>query len=120
MDKPLIPDHDGRYECDCGDQFRDIFDFLGHNDVQYEWGVRLTRNYTFDVFQFLSTLNNLIMENKYQDAYECVQSTALVFMNAGEGLLADFMEEVLVHTEMHEVYNGLEKMLIEEGKKHDK
>jgi hypothetical protein len=30
------------------------------------------------------------------------------------------MEEVLVHTEMDEVYKGLEKMLIEEGKKNDK
>lgn len=112
-----MPDHDGRYACDCGDQFRDIFDFLGHNGVQYEWGVRLTRNFSFDLFEFLLALNSAMVDNKYQEAYEYIQSAALTFMNAGEGLLSEFMEEVMVYSEVDEMFSGLEKMLKEEGKK---
>jgi hypothetical protein len=120
VDKPVMPDHEGRYKCQCDDEFKDIFDFLGHNGVQYEWGVRLTRNYSFDLFEFLSALNNFMISNKYQDAYECIQSAALTFMNAGEGLLSEFMEEVMIYSEADEMFDGLEKMLKEEGKKNDK
>jgi hypothetical protein len=41
-------------------------------------------------------------------------------MNAGEGLLSEFMEEVMVYSEVDEMFSGLEKMLKEEGKKNDK
>lgn len=119
MDKPIYPDHSGRYVCDCNDEFKDLFDFLEHNGVTYEWGIRLTRAFTFDMFTFLSTLNNAMFENKYQEVYEHIQSAALVLMNAGEGLLEEFMEEVAVHSEMDEIYKGIENMLIEEGKKRD-
>jgi len=120
VDNPLMPDHDGRYECECGDQFKDLFDFLGHNGVQYEWGVRLTRNYSFDLFEFLSSLNNYITSNRHQEAYECVQSAALTFMNAGEGLLPQFMEEVMIYSEADEMFDGLERMLKQEGKNNGK
>lgn len=119
MDKPIFPDHDGRYSCECNDEFKDIFDFLEHNGVEYEWGVRLTRSLTFDMFTFLSTLNEAMLENKYQDVYEHIQSAALVLMNAGEGQIEEFMEEVAVHSEMDDIYKGIEKMLTEEGKKSD-
>lgn len=115
-----MPDHGGRYKCECGDEFGDLFDFLGHNGVQYEWGVRLTRNYNFDLFEFLSALNNHLISNNYNDAYECIQSAALTFMNAGEGLLPEFIEEVMIYSEADQMFNGLEKMLKEEGNKNGK
>ncbi len=120
MDKPILPDHDGRYLCECKDEFKDLFDFLAHNGVKYEWGVRLSRALTFDLFSFLEALNEGMMENKYQEVYEHIQSAALTMFHASEGLLEEFMEEVVVHSEMEDMFKSIEKMLVEEGKKNDK
>ena len=113
IDKPIIPNDEGFYVCKCEEKFSDVFDFLSHNGIEYEWGVRISRKFTFDMFGFMSSLNDFIRDKKMEDLYESVQSAALTMLNASEGLLPEFMEEVVVAGEMEDVYKGIEKLLKE-------
>ena len=114
IDKPILPDEEGFYVCKCDQKFSDLFEFLDHNGVKYEWGVRIARRWTFDMFEFIENLNEYLRQGRTDDMYESIQSAALTLLNASEGKFHDFMEEAVVAGEMDDIYKGVEKLLKEE------
>lgn len=116
IEKPIIPDAKGNYICECQQKFQNVFDFLAHNGVEYEWGVRISDNWSFDMFEFMLNLDFFLSKNDLQSVYEAIQTAALTMLNASEDKFMEFMEEVTVAGEMEGIYEGLEKLLRKEEK----
>lgn len=113
----LVP-IDGHFECsesDCKFVTCDLFEFMEHCGVEYAWAVKLDKRYSFDLFEFLSILNNLVNIGDLDAIYDHVQSATLLMINASGDELQDFIEETVVQTEMEEVLNGIERLLKENG-----
>jgi len=114
IEDPIVPTDDGYYVCRCEEEFVNIFDFLEHNGVEYEWGVRITKKYNFDMFEFMKNIDKFLRDGDAKAVFECLQSAALTLINASEGKFEEFMEEAIVAGEMEDIYKGVEKLLKEE------
>lgn len=113
----LVPD-DGHFDCSeekCDFSTCDLFEYMEHCGVEYEWGVRLSKRYTFDLFMFLEKLNRLTNIGDLDAIYDHVQSATLLLINASGDELEDFVEESIVQSDMDEVINGLERLLKDNG-----
>lgn len=109
----LMTDDGGMFQChDCDYRSLDIFDFLEHCGLQYSWMVQLDKNYSFNLFNFLKEISHLIVYHSDEDeALELVQNTALLMVNATDGTLNKFMEEVTVKIGVEDLLDGLEAEL---------
>lgn len=111
----LIP-VDGHFSCSestCDFSTCDLFEFLEHCGVEYEWGVRLNKRYSFDLFMFLSVLNDITNRGDLDAMYDHIQSAVLLMINASGDELSDFVEETVVQSEMSDVMDGIERLLKE-------
>lgn len=111
----LVP-VDGHFECsesNCDFITCDLFEFMEHCGVEYEWGVRLNKRYTFDLFMFLSILNEITNKGDLDAIYDHIQSATLLMINASGDELSDFIEETVVQSEMTDVLDGIERLLKE-------
>ena len=113
----LIP-VDGLFECiepKCGFNTTDLFEFMQHCGVEYEWAIRLNKRYTFDVFKFLEILNDITNAGDLDAIYDHVQSATLLMVNASGDELTDFIEETMIQSGMPDVMDGIEKLLKDNG-----
>lgn len=111
----LIP-VDGHFNCSepkCDFATCDLFEFMDHCGVEYTWNVRLNKRYSFDLFQFLDVLNNLVNVGDLDAMYDHVQSATLLLINASGDELSEFIEEMIVQEEMEYVMDGIERILKE-------
>lgn len=114
----LFPDKDGLVTCetiDCDYKTTDIFDFLDHVGVEFTWDVRVTPKYSFDLFKFFQVLSDMIDHGDLEEAYQVVQDTAFLFVNASSDELDDFIEESVVAEEADAGIKNIERMLRENG-----
>lgn len=109
---------DGQFDCSedkCDFSTCDLYEFMEHCGVEYEWGVKLNKRYTFDLFMFLNRLNELTNIGDLDGIYDHVQSATLLLINASGDELEDFVEESIVQSDMEEVLDGIERLLKENG-----
>ena len=114
----LFPDKDGLIQCetaDCDYQATDLFDFLDHVGVEFTWDVRVTPKHSFDLFQFLQVISDAVNHGDLEDAYQIIQDTAFLFVNASSDELDDFIEESIVADEADMGIKNIERMLRENG-----
>jgi hypothetical protein len=114
----LFPDKDGLVNCetaDCDFSTTDLFDFLDHVGVEFTWDVRVTPKYSFDLFKFLQVLSDMIDHGDLEEAYQVVQDTGFLFVNASSDELDDFIEESVVAEEADMGIRNIERMLRENG-----
>lgn len=114
IENPILPDGEGAYVCECEQKFYNIFEFLAHNGVKYEWGVRISPKWSFDMFEFMESLDKALGIGDQDALYEIIQSAALTMVNSSEGKFMEFMEEATVAGEMESIYEGIEKLLKKE------
>lgn len=117
----LIPNKDGILKCadDCGFSTSDIFEFLQHSNIDFEWGVRLNKRFSFDLFTFLSLINDLANEGNLDGVWDAVQSATLMMVNVSDGDLEEFVEEIVVAGEMDDMISDIEKLLKKDGNEKD-
>jgi hypothetical protein len=111
----LMP-KDGHFICeqsDCDFGTCDIFEFLDHCGIEYSWGVRLNKRYSFDLFEFLSILSEIIDDEDLEGAYDHIQSATLMMVNASGDDLDAFIHEAVVQSEMSSIMDGIEGLLKE-------
>lgn len=111
----LMPD-DGHFDCkepDCNFSTCDLFEFMHHCGVEYSWNVKLDKRYKLDLFEFLTTLNDIVEVGDLDAAYDHIQSTTLLLVNASGDDLQRFIEEAVVRSEMDNVMSGIEGLLRE-------
>lgn len=107
---------EGHFVCeqsDCNYITCDIFDFLDHCGVEYGWGVRLNKRYSFDLFEFLSILNDMADAGDVEGIYDHVQNATLMMVNASGDDLDEFIQEAVVQSEMSSIMEGIEGLLKE-------
>ena len=78
-----------------------------------KWAVRLDKRYSFDLFEFLQILNDIIDVGDLDEAYDHIQSATLLMVNASGDDLHEFIEEAVVRSEMDNVMAGVEGLLKE-------
>jgi len=111
----LMP-KDGHFVCEqaeCDFQSCDIFEFLEHCGIEYGWGVRLNKRYSFDLFEFLSILNVMANVGDTEGMYDHVQNATLLMINASGDDLDAFIHEAVVQSEMSSLMEGIEGLLKE-------
>lgn len=108
----LMPENDGTFICKK-DNFRtgNIFDYMEHYGVEYDWMVRLNPRYTFNLFTFLNEINSLILKADFEEAYTLVQSVSLMMVNASGEDFDEFVEEAEVIAGTQEMFDQLERFL---------
>ena len=107
---------DGHFECaedDCDFRTCDLFEFMYHCGVEDKWAGRLDKRYSFDLFEFLQILNDIIDAGDLDEAYDHIQSATLLMVNASGDDLHEFIEEAVVRSEMDNVMAGVEGLLKE-------
>lgn len=113
----LIPTDKG-YKCeDCDFNTPDIFAFLDHCDLGFEWRVKLSPQYSIELFSILDEMAHLLDHNELDGLYDLIQSIALALVNASEGeqTLHKFINEAHTVELASDLVEGVEEML----KKHD-
>jgi hypothetical protein len=114
----LFPNKDGLVKCetqDCDYETTDIFDFLDHVGVEFTWDVKVTPKYSFDLFKFFQVVSDAVNHGDLEEAYELIQDTAFLFVNASSDELDDFIEESIVAEEADMGISNIERMLRENG-----
>lgn len=117
----LVPDKNGILKCadDCGFSSSDVFEFLQHCNIDFEWGVRLNKRFSFDLFTFLNLINDLTNRGDLDAIWDAVQSATLMMVNVSDGDLEEFVEEIVVAGEMDDMMSDLEKLLKKDGNEKD-
>lgn len=109
---------DGHFDCSeesCDFSTCDLFEFMEHCGVEYAWNVKLTKRYSFDLFLFLEMLNKLTDAGDLDAMYDHIQSATLLLINASGDELEEFIEESVVQSDIDEVFEGLERLLKDNG-----
>jgi hypothetical protein len=108
----LMPNHKGKFACQKDDfETDDLFAYMDHFGVEYDWMIKLSPRYNFNLFQFLSEATELILDEKYDELWEVVQSATLLFVNASGEDFEEFIEEAEVITGTESMIEQLERFL---------
>lgn len=111
----LMP-NDGHFDCQqCNFSTCDLFEYMEHCGVNYTWGVRLNKTFTFNLFDFLQYMNQRCQEDDYSSVFDSIQSATLLLVNASGEELSHFIEEAMVATEMINIDKEIKQILREEN-----
>jgi hypothetical protein len=114
----LMPDEYGLFTCDdCPYKTPDLFELLEHCETEFFWSIKLSRRYSFDLFQFLQAINELINDGEVERLKGLSQAVALAFVNSSEGnnVFNKFINENIVRSNIDSVIQNLEEMLKDEN-----
>jgi phosphoserine phosphatase len=108
----LMPDNNGMFVCKA-DNFEtgNLFEYLDHYGVEYDWMVKLNKKHSFNLYPFLGELTNLAMKKDYEQIYELIQSAVLLLINASTDSLDEFIEETEVIVGMEDMMDQVERFL---------
>jgi hypothetical protein len=108
----LIQNNKGQFVCE-GDNFKttDVFEYLDHAGVEFTWGVKLSDKTSLDMFTFLSMMNDAILIGELDEAYDMIQSAALLLINASSKEADDYVEEAVVRATSNDMIRSMEEML---------
>jgi hypothetical protein len=108
----LIQNSKGQFTCE-DENFKttDVFEYLDHAGVEFKWGVKLSGKTTLDLFAMLYSVNNALLIDNLDEAYDVIQSAALLLVNASSNEVDDFIEEAVVRATSKELISGIEGML---------
>ena len=111
----LIQNSKGQFVCEGEDyetfKTTDVFEYLDHAGVEFKWGVKLSGKTTLDLYAMLLSINNALLVDDLDEAYDMVQSAALLLVNASSDEVDDFIEEAVVRATSKELISGIEGML---------
>jgi hypothetical protein len=113
----LLPDKAGVFHCrDCEYTTDNVFELFQHCDIDFTWEVYMGGRYSFDLFQFLELLDELIADDSGDTARDYIQTLSLGFANIFEGGmdLNEFFQESLVRKNVNTVIKKMEDMLKDE------
>ena len=108
----LIQNSKGQFVCEA-ENFKttDVFDYLNHADIEFTWGVRLSEKTSLDMFTFLTLMNDAVLTGDLDEAYDMIQSAALLLVNASSEEADDYIEEAIVRANSKDMIRSMEEML---------
>lgn len=110
----FMPNDDGYYTCEHDDfETGNVFSYMEHAGIQFDWMVRLSPKYSLNLFTFLSELTYFMNEERYQDVWEHIQSVTLLLMNSCTDDFDKFIHEAEVVSGTESMFDQLERYLDE-------
>jgi hypothetical protein len=108
----LLPEDDGSFVCKkCKWGTDDLFSYMEHFGVEYDWMVKLTARYNFNLYSFLEEMTQLIKEEDLQEAWGLLQSVTLMLINASGEDFEEFVEESEVILGTQSMFEQLERFM---------
>ena len=108
----LLPEDGCFFVCKKDDFKTDnLFEYLEHFGIEYDWMVKLNPRINFNLFTFLSEMAYLLDSGKINEAWEHVQSATLLLVNAGSDDFDEFIEEAQVIASMDTLMSQVEGIL---------
>lgn len=113
----FMPMSDGTIPCakQCGFITKDVFKWIEHSNLEYSWSVRLDKRYSFDMYDFLYILNDLLQHNEIDEGIKHVQQATVLFINAANDEMKGFIEESVVRQEMPNMMSEITDILKKEN-----
>lgn len=114
----LMPESDGFFVCKADDFKTDnLFTYMDHFGVEYDWMVRLNPKFTLNLFSFLNEMSILLDRGDIDDAWEHLQSVVLLLINASGEDFDEFIEEAQVIAGSVDMFEQIERYLDDEEPK---
>lgn len=108
----LLPEEGCFFVCKKDDFKTDnLFAYMEHFGVEYDWMIRLNPRFSLNLFTFLSEMAYLLNEDKIDEAWEHLQSVTLLMVNASGEDFDDFIEEAQVIAGTEDMFEQLERYL---------
>jgi hypothetical protein len=108
----LFPEENGTFICKKDDFATDnLFEYMEHFGIEYDWMVRLNHRFTLNLFSFLSEMAKLIDEGQINEAWDHLQSVTLLLINASGEDFDEFIEEAQVIAGSAEMVDQIERYL---------
>jgi len=110
----IFPDERGLYRCEYDDFVTDnIFAYLEHADIDFDWMIKIDKRYSFNMFTFLNHITRLFIDKEYQEAWEAIQGVSLMFVNSTGDDFDEFLKEAEVISGIENMFDDIEKYLKE-------
>ena len=108
----LMPEDNGMFICKADDFKTDnLFEYMDHFGVEYDWMVRLNPKFTLNLFSFLSEMSSLLDKGDIDAAWEHLQSAVLLLINASGEDFDEFIEEAQVIAGSADMVDQIERYL---------
>lgn len=108
----LLPNNEGMFVCKKDDFETDnLFSYMEHFGVEYDWMVRLNPKFTLNLFSFLSEMANLLDTGEIDAAWDHLQSVVLLLINASGEDFDEFIEEAQVIAGSADMLDQIERYL---------
>lgn len=108
----LLPQDDGTFACKKCDYATDnLYNYMDHFGVEYDWMVKLNPRYSFNLFTFLQEMTYLVEEKDLGEAWGLLQSVVLMLINASGEDFDEFVEESEVILGTQSMFEQLERFM---------
>lgn len=112
----IFPDERGLYHCEFDDFTTDnIFAYMQHADIDFDWMIKIDRRYSFNMFTFLNQLTWHLLNKEYEEAWHSVQGVSLMFVNSTGDDFDEFLKEAEVVSGMENMFDDIERFLKEKN-----
>ena len=115
----LMPNDDGYFVCsECNFKHQNIFKFIEHCMLDYRFFVKVSRNWSIDIYALLDGIDKAIGEDDSRKAQHLIEMTILTLINSLEGKAKfdKFLNEMFIEDTSKSLINELEDMLKNETK----
>jgi len=105
-----------RFTCECGFSTDNVYKMARHNADDEDaiiWAVRLSEEYSFNLFAFLEELYSVLAEGNVDEAKFSLQATGMAFLAAMDGDLEELVREAIVQEELSAMDESLLRILKE-------
>lgn len=113
----LLPSDDGYFGCEYDDfKTSNLFEYMEHHNIEFDWMLRLSPNYSLNLFTFLDELTFFMEEKNYDEVWNHIQSVVLLLINSCSEDFDTFVQEAEVVTGSQDMFDQIDKFLNEEKK----
>ena len=113
----LLPSDDGYFRCEYDDfKTSNLFEYMEHQGIEFDWMVRLSPGYSLNLFTFLNELCFFMEDDNYEEVWNHLQSVVLLMINACSEDFEQFVQEAEVVTGTKDMFDQLDKFLKNEDK----
>ena len=102
--------------CECGFETDDIFEMFEHTEINMQWQLKISKDFSFNLYSFFEELNRLARQGNSEEVYDAIQAISYMLYKAAENDNFDAqLKDVFVRKESEELIENLERMLKENG-----
>lgn len=108
----LLPSDDGYFGCEYDDfKTSNLFEYMEHHKLSFDWMVRLSPSYSLNLFTFLEEMCFFMEDENYDEVWNHVQSVVLLLINSCGDDFEKFVQEAELVSGTKDMFDQLDKFL---------